>query len=389
MPQPVPIHRAPSHHVPMPVPQFRPPHLGNSVNNLSPTQMAAFLDGLDQFTEVDSAATGLGPIFNNVSCAACHSAGAVGGASAIFVTRYGKTVNGIFDPLASEGGSLLHSMAINPRLQEVIPSDANTVARRLTTPLFGAGLIEAIPDSSIMNNALRVKRDGVRGRASLVTDVASGLTRAGRFGWKAQHATLLSFAGDAYQNEVGVTNRLFPHENAPNGNVELLAQFIDINDPFDDQPDPDTRRSDIDRLSDYMAMLAPPPPVPLTRTGMVGEAVFNRVGCAECHQKVMITGPSSIQAVNMKPAVLWSDLLLHNMGSLNDGIAQGNTGANEMRTSPLWGLRFHKPYLHDGRAANVDASIRGHDGEGTPSRNRYQTLTAADRAALLEFLNSL
>ena len=351
--------------------------------------MAAFLDGLDQFKEVDTVASGLGPIFNDVSCVACHSAGGIGGGSGKFVTRYGRTENGVFDPLASQGGSLLHQRAINPRLREVIPAAANTIARRLTTPLFGLGLVEAIPDSAILENELRVKADGVKGRASRVTDIASGLSRVGRFGWKAQHATILSFTADAYQNEVGVTNRYFPTENAPNGNTELLAQFIDINAPFDDQPDPVTRRSDIDRLTDFITMLAPPPTKVLTRNGVVGQGVFQRIGCAECHQKQMITGPSLVEALNHKPVVLWSDLLLHDMGTLNDGIAQGGTTAHEMRTPPLWGLRFHKPYLHDGRAPSLDAALRSHDGEAAKARDRYLGLPATDKGALLEFLNSL
>lgn len=142
--------------------------------------------------------------------------------------------------------------------QEVIPSEANIVAKRMTTPLFGAGLIETIPDATILFNAFLRRPDGISGRPSIVTDVASGKTRVGRFGWKAQQATLLAFAGDAYLNEMGITNRLFPHENAPNGNAALLAQYDTVADP-EDVVDPATGKGDIDMFADFMRLLAPPP----------------------------------------------------------------------------------------------------------------------------------
>src|SRR5207302_3410854 len=137
------------------------------------------------------------------------------------------------------------------------------------TPLFGAGLIEAIPDVAILLNALAPKPDGISGRVSIVHDVASGQIRIGRFGWKAQQATLLAFAGDAYLNEVGITSRLFPNENAPNGNANLLALFDIIADP-EDEEDPETGKADIDAFADYMRLLAPPPQLPLTLSARAG-----------------------------------------------------------------------------------------------------------------------
>ena len=365
-----------------------PARLGDPLPNLNPKELANFQSGREEFENVETADSGLGPIFNNVSCVACHSAGGTGGASAIFVTRFGRMVNGEFDPMADQGGSLLQEFAIDPAVREIIPAAADVIARRQTTALFGAGLVEAIPDRAILNNAMRVKPDGIKGRVSLVKDVTSGRMRVGRFGWKAQQATLLAFAGDAYLNEMGITNRFFPTENAPNGNTVLLAQFDTVPD-YEDQVDPGTGKSDTDKAADFMRLLAPPTQLPPTPSAEAGRMVFQQAGCAACHQPMMLTGASRIRALNSKPVWLFSDLLLHDMGSLGDGIAQGAAGTTEMRTAALWGLRARSPYLHDGRAATVDDAIRAHDGEAAGTRDRYIGLTDDERRQLLDFLNSI
>jgi CxxC motif-containing protein (DUF1111 family) len=283
---------------------------------------------------------------------------------------------------------LFHFFAIDPRAQQVIPPEANVIAHRQTTPLFGLGLMEAIPDQSILQLAQHPKPDGVKGRTSIIQDVVSSQMRVGRFGWKAQQATILAFSADAYLNEIGITSRYFPHENAPNGNASLLAMFDTVADP-EDVPDPTTHKADIDRFADFMRLLGPPPQVPLTMSSGQGQQWFSQAGCAVCHQPVMQTGPSPIAALNSKPAWVYSDLLLHEMGSLGDGIAQANAGTHEMRTAPLWGLRARHPYLHDGRATTVDDAIRKHDGEASVSRDRYLHLTPPQRQQLLDFLNSI
>ncbi len=369
-------------------PAAQGPRLGAPLAGLTPEQLAAFREGLDQFVERETPATGLGPAFNNVSCVACHRAPAPGGASRIFVTRFGKTTGGVFDPLEDLGGSLLQANGIAPGARERIPAIANTVAHRETTPLFGLGLIEAIPDEIILQLAERPSVDGVKGHAAMITDIASGETRVGRFGWKNQQATLLSFSGDAYLNEMGITNRLFPNENAPNGNQDILARFDRVPE-LEDHTDPVTGRSDIDALADFQRLLAPPAPLPLTARGSVGRAQFTSVGCAVCHVPQLQTGASDIAALDHQTVALYSDLLLHDMGSLGDGIAQADASPTEFRTPPLWGLRASAPYLHDGRAATVDAAIRAHDGEGKVAAGRYKALSATNRAALLEFLGSL
>lgn len=357
------------------------PLFGEPLPLLSDEHLTDFYSGLEEFEKVFTPEAGLGPIFNGDSCAACHSEGAIGGGSAVTVTRFGRMINGQFDPLTELGGSLLQRNAIDPALQEVVPAEANVVAHRRSQALFGLGLIEAIPDATIVSNSLVRKAMGVKGRLSIVVDAATGESRIGRFGWKAQHATLLAFAGDASVNELGISNRVFAHENVPNG--KTLAADSAIEDVADET----TGKAGVDRLTDFMRFLAQPPTLPVTVTVDNGERWFNQVGCHQCHTKVMFTGPSSIPALDRKPVLLWSDLLLHDMGSLGDGIAQGSAGPRELRTSPLWGLRMQSTFLHDGRASSVEAAILMHDGEAAPSREFYiRSLPRDQQLELLEFL---
>ncbi len=372
-------------------PPVRPsprPAFGNPLPGLTTEQQSDFAAGLEEFTNEETPETGLGPIYNNVSCAACHSHPSVGGSSDIFVTRFGRNVQGHFDPLTELGGSLLQRFAIDPAAQEVVPRQANVIAHRQTTPLYGLGLIEAIPDNAILRQANQPKPDGVRGRAAMITDVVSGQLRVGKFGWKAQQATLLAFAGDAYLNEMGITNPLFPTENAPNGRQDILALFDHFADP-EDADEENGEKTDIEHAADFMRLLAPPPQPPPPPSMAAGSMLFHQVGCTSCHTPSMTTGPSQIAALDHKAVNLYSDLLLHDMGSLGDGIAQADAGTREMRTPPLWGLRSSAPYLHDGRAANVHSAITAHDGEAALSRSRYMALPLNQRQQLLDFLNSL
>ncbi len=383
---PTPVAAPPIPNTGRPAPQLNP--LGQPLAGLTAAELAAFNEGGVEFRNVETVAGGLGPIFNDVSCVACHDAGGTGGASRRTVTRFGRTVNGVFDPLERQGGSLLQERSINPGIREVVPREANTVARRVTTPLFGAGLIEAIPDSTIVLGALGQKPAGIAGKVSVVRDVVSGINRIGRFGWKAQAATLLAFSGDAYLNEMGITNRFFPTENAPNGNAAPLARFDRVAD-VEDGIDPLDGKADIDRAADFMRLLAPPPRGPATASSVAGEAIFARLDCAVCHTPSMRTGRNAIAALSGKTVGLYSDLLIHDMGALGDGIAQGTAGARDMRTAPLWGLRSRPTWLHDGRANTIDQAVRGHAGEAQSSRDRYGALSAVERQQLLDFLNTL
>jgi CxxC motif-containing protein (DUF1111 family) len=368
------------------------PKFGDPVAGLTAAQLARFQAGVAEFTQVETASTGLGPVFNNNSCAACHiDAATGGGSSTIIETRFGRVSNGVFDPLANLGGSLIQSQGIggpfNPGavtfVGEVVPSQANVVTGRRTTPLFGAGLVEAVPDAFLMNLAAKEQFQAPQsaGRVSVVVDPPSNQTRVGRFGWKAQHATLFSFAGDAYLNEIGITTPLFPTENCPQGNCALLAAnpVPALNDTNDA----------LQALADFMAFLAPPPPPNPQRNARGGDQVFAQIGCAFCHQPTLMTGPNTALALNHVAFNPFSDFLLHDMGSLGDGIVQGGTGAREMRTAPLWGLRNVTAFLHDGRAATIEAAILAHDGQGRPARERFRQLSSSDKACLIAFLSAL
>jgi len=360
---------------------------GDPLATLGPEQLSDFFAGREEFQKVFTPETGLGPIFNGESCAACHTEGGMGGGSAITVTRFGQMSNGKFDALTDLGGSLLQQRTIDGTPAEVVPPEANIVAQRRSTPLFGLGLIEAISDDAIVSNTLTRKAMGVKGRVARIVDAATGETRIGRFGWKAQHATLLAFAADAGVNELGITNRVFPDENLPNGNALATDRATS---GIEDTVDEATGKSSIDRLADFMRFLAEPQALVFTQAAELGERWFNQVGCAQCHVTVMFTGKSSIPALDRKPVFLYSDLLLHDMGSLGDGIAQGAAGPREIRTSPLWGLRMQSSFLHDGRASTIEAAILMHDGEAAPSREFYiRALPRDQQLELLEYLLSI
>ena len=382
-------HRAKRHPPPHTRPPSGAPAFGDPLTGLADDELAAFAAGQEEFESVETADSGLGPIFNNNSCAACHSMQASGGASAITVTRFGKrNADGTFDPLTAEGGTLLHAQAIDPAVAEHVPADANVVAHRLTTPLFGLGLVEAIPDAEIQLLSLRRKPDGIKGRAAMITDIVDGRTRVGRFGWKAQHASLLGFAADAYVNEMGISSRFFPHDIAPNGNSALLAAYDKVADP-EDTVDPATGKSDIDHAADFVRLLAPPPPMRQGADAIAGARVFERLHCAACHVPSLLTGPSPVRALAHVQVPLYSDLLLHDMGALGDGIEQGAAGGRDIRTAPLWGLRGRGPFLHDGRAATVTEAIEAHDGEALAARQRFQQLSGDDVRRLLAFLGTI
>jgi CxxC motif-containing protein (DUF1111 family) len=378
------LHPSTPAHVPGAVPAFGDPLLG-----LAQTEQAAFDAGREEFESIETPASGLGPIFNNNSCAACHLLQASGGAGTLTVTRFGRRLpDGSFDPLTALDGTLLHAKAIDPAVAEHIPPEANVIAQRITTPLFGLGLIEAIPDDTLRALAQRRKPDGIGGRTAEITDIVDGSQRVGRLGWKAQHASVLGFAADAYVNEMGISNRFFPHDIAPNGNQALLAQYDKVPDP-EDTVDPATGKADIDRAADFVRLLAPPPLARPDADALAGAFVFERLQCAACHVPVLLTGDSPVSALAHVPARLFSDLLLHDMGALGDGIAQGAASGREMKTAPLWGLRGRGPYLHDGRAATVRDAIRAHDGEAAGAARAFGQLGDDDVRKLLAFLATI
>jgi CxxC motif-containing protein (DUF1111 family) len=268
-------------------------------------------------------------------------------------------------------------------LAETVPAEATIVARRRTTPLYGLGLVDAVPDDALRALAALEKflHPATAGVVSPVTDVATGKPAIGRFGWKAQVSSLFVFSGDAYLNEMGFTNPLFPNENCPQGDCASL-----VHNPA---PGLNDDGGDLAKFTDFMQLLAPPPRGPVGLAELAGEAVALRIGCFDCHTPALISGDSPVAALRHKVFHPYSDFLLHDMGALGDGIAQNTATGRLMRTAPLWGLRQLTTLLHDGRAANISDAILAHDGQGASSRDRYKALSQPDHDRLLSFLRSL
>ncbi len=370
--------------------------LGDPLPGLTAAQRTAFEEGKTKFLTVEEFEDGLGPVFNGRSCGECHSQGAAGGAGFDLiqsrVTRIGGVRNGVYSDLPELGGPVIERRSIEeffadcPIEPEVVPPTAEYISHRITTPLFGLGLIEAIPTSEILRNAdpFDWNHDGISGRANLVLNPETQRYEVGRFGWKCQVSSLHVFAGDAYLNEMGITSATFPNENLPQGQT-----FDPIWDPKAD-PEEVGDPNDIDRFTTFMRLLAPPPRKAETHQVRRGEETFEQLRCIACHVPLMTTGANAIAALAHKRVPLYSDLLLHDMGSeFNDGIQQGSAGGGEWRTAPLWGVSGRQFFLHDGRATTIDAAIRMHGGEAKQIRQRYITLSADKRAELLAFLNSL
>ena len=403
---------------------------GTSTND---TNFAEFKANFMAQEEIDE---GLGPIFNAEGCAVCHDAGAVGGASATRIERrYGRFVNGLFDPLGNRGGSLrqlftvgpftgLNGQACNPPL-EVEPAEATVHnVGRLTTPLFGLGLVDAMPDSFFTGMAAS-EPIATRGIANIVSTVlpndrdvnqSIGGQRVGRFGWKAGVPNLLQFAADAYLNEMGITTQscfrgvsvtAFATESAPNG-IPVPAGCDDLAPPppagvpagTDDAVGSCAGgitkiQKDIDNFKRFMTNLAPPPR-DLSNSGAIarGTPLYDSIGCAACHTRRVFTTPGPApngvpSNTNFQP---FSDFLVHDMGALGDLI--GNAGdtvavTRRMRTAPLWGVRFRPLLLHDGRCTNVACAIGAHDGQAATARDRFNALTAAQRTDVVNFVLSM
>ncbi len=358
---------------------------------ITPAEFGEFRAGLDDFLEVETPEEGLGPAFNGTSCAACHNIPAIGGAGVILEVRAGyRDLAGEATGLNPGGDTLIHMLSVpSHSCQAQMPDDVNVVAHRAPISLFGAGLVEAIADDTLiaLEDPFDRNGDGVSGRAARVTDAATGERRIGRFGWKAQHATLLAFSADAYRNEMGITNDIFGREFAFGIADERMRLCDAIPDP-EDKRDPITRRRGIDNFESFMRFLAPLPRGHGDADTIGGERVFGAIGCSACHVPSLPTGPSSNPLFNRVPVPLFSDLLLHDIGT-GDGIRQADAAAAEIRTAALWGLRFRRPLLHDGSAVTIGEAIERHRAEADLARRGYDRLSPDDRRQLLAFLKSL
>jgi CxxC motif-containing protein (DUF1111 family) len=375
-------------------PTEAPTGFDNQTNGM--TDQAMFEADRVVFEEIETIEEGLGPVYNARSCAECHSNPVIGGNSQISELRAGYFDGERF--IEHPGGSLIHSRAIDAALQEYLLDDYDLRTFRMAPSLLGAGFIEAIPSQTLADIASNqpLLSDGHIAGQLLEVPVleADNALRAGRFGWKNQHASLISFSADAYLNEMGITSPLQPTENTSVGRD--VAAFDAVSDPEDDG-------EDIEIFARFMrATKAPPRDAELAATpeAQAGEQIFERIGCAICHVPTLVTAsPGTVinagaftvpEALGDKTIHPFSDFLLHDVGT-GDGIVQngGQETRNKIRTAPLWGLRTRSRLMHDGLALTLTDAIVRHAGEAHGVTNRFQALSDEDRQLLMAFLQSL
>jgi CxxC motif-containing protein (DUF1111 family) len=283
----------------------------------------------------------------------------------------------------------------------------NCVAGRAALAIFGDGLVEAVSDDTLKELA-DSEPSAIRGTVKLVTENFATDPHVGRFGWKDDHAVLRGFAGDAYLNEMGITNPDNQHEVsdcALNQTAYGLPLQTSSGNGFEDSIGADGR-ADIDRFTDFMRALAPPPTLPRNASARSGAKLFANMSCAGCHTTSMSTASNSAalfppasggtatsqtlsQTLASQPFHPYSDFLLHDMGPLGDGITSGVAGPTMMRTVPLWGVRGKSQFLHDGRAGDLSTAISLHDGQGKAAAQAFGALSPQQQQDVVNFLNTL
>ncbi|HUK33578.1 MAG TPA: di-heme oxidoredictase family protein [Vicinamibacterales bacterium] len=415
---------------------------GGPLPNLSGSDLEYFYAGKIEFSSEEVVSDGLGPRMNLDSCAGCHLQPSVGGSSPAtnpqftFAGKNGGTdsvppfilQNGpvretrfVHNPDGSADGGVHAIFTIAGRSGTTgkcvlaQPDYATQLANsnvifRIPTPTFGGGLIEAIPDSAIIANLNNTSSSrsalGIAGRPniSVAGRTITGQTNnngndgtISRFGWKAQNKSLLVFAGEAYNVEMGISNEVFETERDETPSCQYKSVPNDTTNTGASTPS--DVLSDVEKFAMFMRMLAAPTPVtPTPGSSLVssignGSRLFNSVGCALCHTPTMRTGNAAIAALAYQPVNLYSDLLVHNMGSgLADGVSQGEAGPNEFRSAPLWGLGQRLFFLHDGRASDLITAIRAHQSQGSEANgviNNFNGLSEGQKQDLLNFLRSL
>ena len=351
--------------------------------------------------------SGLGPVFNGRSCAECHQNPVSGGASQFTELRIGHhDANGNFvnptvpiDDGAAQitGRSILNDRAVVPEAQEHIPATEDIRALRAALPTLGDGFVEAIDDDTLRDIAAAQARSSsgrIHGEAIEVPVLeAPGQTRIGRFGWKDQHSSLLSFIGDAYLNEMGVTNRLRPRDTTSIGKL--------TRDP-EDVPD-SLGMADLDHFAQFVrgTKVAPRDAnLAASASAQAGEHLFHTIGCAACHVSTIVTAPAGTLidggtfavpvALGNKIIHPYGDFLLHDIDT-GDGIVQTLPAdtANKLRTAPLWGLRMRPRYMHDLKSLTLENAIDRHGGEAEEVRHEFRRLSESEKEELFQFLNSL
>ena len=428
---------------------------GAPFNHLAADETAFFQDGQSRCAEIESVAhgsnNGLGPRFNSNQCLSCHSQPSGGGSSPLrnpliavatingarntipwFITQTGPIREARFrqNPDGTSDGGVHALFVITGRndapgcniAQPGFLSAGNPVTGqggnsnivfRIPTPMFGAGLLEAIPDSAILANmnanASEKSAMGIHGHPNAhISGAPNHSANDGtitRFGWKAQNKSLLVLAGEAYNVEMGISNQLFPQERDESPDCLLVATPNDtanFTTPGTTNSGSNTAvHSDIEAFSNFMRLLAPPTPAPATPNTEKGRAAFATIGCAHCHTpsmttgKMVASGSSTIPSVALsnQTANLYSDLIVHHMGEgLADGITQGGAGPDELRTAPLWGVGQRAFFLHDGRADNLVEAIRAHKSKGSEANKvieHFDRLGTQEQQEIIDFLRSL
>jgi len=356
---------------------------------LESADLVRFASGKALFDRVFTPAEGLGPAFNENQCSACHTDPASGGTGeqrVLKATRF-DSVSGTCDRLEQAGGLNVRSQA-TPALKaagitrETVPREATARGRFSPPFLFGAGLVEAIPDSVILSREDSADRDGdgISGRAGRTAD-----GRLARFGRKAEFATLVEFISGALRLEMGLTSPLEPVEARVNGRPLPRGT--------DPARDPEVDSTSLNALRDYVRLLAPLPPEGVSEDARdsvdQGRRLFHALRCASCHVPAMVTGPSAVSALDRRSVSLYSDLLLHDMGGGLADICGLTAQPSEVRTEPLAGLRYREAFLHDGRAHTVGDAIHQHGGEARRAREAFTLRGASEQVLLLRFLETL
>ena len=399
-----------------PGPRTGPPLSGGPLNGMSTSELGIFQQAQDAFSEVTDVAKGLGPRFNLDSCAGCHAAPVAGGSSPainpqvematklgaantipqfiqadgpVRVVRFrrgpgGRPDGGVHDLFVISGRSDAPSTCA---IRQPDFSQIQNLSFRVPPAVFGLGLIESIPDSVLLANLAanddRKRRLGIEGHFNISANDGT-ITR---FGWKAQNKSLMTFSGEAYNVEVGVTNELFPQER--DGNVDCLSTTSPEDGPNLDRG----AFSDTAMFTLFMRYLAAPAPAASNASIERGRAAFDSTGCTLCHTPTLRTGKASSDALSQQDVNLYSDLALHRMGrNLDDGIAQGQAQGEDWRTAPLWGLGDRIFFLHDGRTKDLLEAIRIHDSQGSEAHDvigNFEALTQDQKQDLLNFLRSL
>ena len=430
------------------------PGAGGPLPGLTADETAFFQDGQGRFAETEvvqgGSNNGLGPRFNSNQCLSCHAQPAGGGTSPAknplpdvahangaknmvpwFIADNGpvrearfKKSNGVADggvhdifvitgrsdapgcniaqPDFGRAGNPLTGQGGNPN-----------VIFRIPTPVFGAGLIEAIPDSAILanmkTNAGAKLSLGISGHPN--SHLSGNVNRSAndgtitRFGWKAQNKSLLMFAAEAYNVEMGISNQLFPQERDETPSCLFTPTPNDTLNFTTASPSSPTTNpaviSDIEAFANFMRMLAPPAPAPSTAGTEKGRATFGVIGCIHCHTPSFTTGPKIASGSSTTPSAtlsnqtvnLFSDLLVHHMGKgLADGITQGGAGPDEFRTAPLWGVGQRVFFLHDGRTSNLVQAILAHKSKGSEANkviDHFNRLSTEEQQGIIDFLRSL